>query len=357
MIRLTKRTIRVQTIGWRRLCSLVVCVLPMSVVCDIGWGQQPTELLIAYGSYKDRGKYPTITFYEHDAIGNGKVIGTIPAVNLRSDSHPTLSHDGRWCAFTSELENQTSRILLWDMQARQLVEQPVLNDSPNSQQHAAISGDGRLIAFAAWNRPGSSNRWDVLCFHIAAKKLDSPALWNTPADDERMPSLSADGRLLAITTNAVQSESQSYDTSRAGVPNLRGIGQTDITLWDRAEGKSLPLPGLNSANRDVEPHLSADGRWIAFVSDRPGGVGGRDVYLYGRQAQQLVPLPGLNSIAHEQMPSLSPDGRFLVFVSERISGAGERDVFLYDRPTQKLLSTPELNSKREEIDPCVIVLP
>ena len=70
------------------------------------------------------------------------VIGTIPAVNLRSDSHPTLSHDGRWCAFTSELENQTSRILLWDMQAKQLVELPVLNDSPYSQQHAAISGDG-----------------------------------------------------------------------------------------------------------------------------------------------------------------------------------------------------------------------
>jgi Tol biopolymer transport system component len=57
------------------------------------------------------------------------------------------------------------------------------------------------------------------------------------------------------------------------------------------------------------------------------------------------------------MPSLSPDGRFVVFVSERISGAGERDVFLYDRQTKKLLPTPDLNSKREEIDPCVIVLP
>jgi len=171
-----------------------------------------------------------------------------------------------------------------------------------------------------------------------------------------MPSLSADGRWLAITTNARHGEAESNQSSRAGVPNLQGA-QTDVALWDREEGKSIPLPGLNSANRDVEPHLSADGHWIAFVSDRPGGAGGRDVYLYDRQAQQLVPLPGLNSIAHEQMPSLSPDGRFLVFVSERIAGAGERDVFLYDRQTQKLLPTPDLNSKREEIDPCVIVLP
>jgi len=45
-----------------------------------------------------------------------------------------------------------------------------------------------------------------------------------------------------------------------------------------------------------------------------------------------------------------------VFVSERFPGEGERDVFLYDREVKKLLVTPGLNSKREDIDPCVIVL-
>ena len=55
-------------------------------------------------------------------------------------------------------------------------------------------------------------------------------------------------------------------------------------------------------------------------------------------------------------PCLSPDGRYLVFVSERIKGEGERDIYLYDRQTQKLLPTPGLNSKREDIDPCVIVI-
>ena len=329
--------------------TLVVMLL-LGLVADCALAQQPTKLLIAYGSYKDRGKYPTVTFYEHDGIANGKVIGTIPAVNLRSDSHPTLSHDGRWCAFTSELENQTSRILLWDMQAKQLVELPVLNDSPNSQQHAAISGDGRLIAFAAWNRPGASNRWDVLCFDVGTKTLATPALWNTPAHDERTPSLSGDGRWLAMTTNAIN--------DAAGDPTARGsVGQTDIVLWDRVAGHAIELPNLNSPHRDVEPSLSADGRLIVFVSDRPGGAGGRDIYLYDRQSQQLISLPGLNSAAQEQMPALSPDGRFVVFVSERIAGAGERDVYLYDRQTQKLLPTPDLNSKREEIDPCVIVLP
>ena len=340
---------RGQSISRTVRCSLTIVVL-VGVMASGASAQSTTKLLIAYGSYKDRGKYPTITFYEHDGVANGKVIGTIPAVNLRSDSHPTLSHDGRWCAFTSELENQTSRILLWDMQAKQLVELPIINDSPNSQQHAVISGDGRLIAFAAWNRPGASNRWDVLCFDVGTKTLASPALWNTPTHDERMPSLSGDGRWLAMTTNAVNDS-----VGRANSRN--SIGQTDIALWDRVASQAVALPGLNSPQRDVEPSLSADGRLIAFVSDRPSGIGGRDVYLYERQTQQLLPLPGLNSVAHEQMPSLSPDGRFVMFVSERISGAGERDVFSYDRQTQKLLPTPDLNSKREEIDPCVIVLP
>jgi hypothetical protein len=53
---------------------------------------------------------------------------------------------------------------------------------------------------------------------------------------------------------------------------------------------------------------------------------------------------------------LSADSRFIVFVSERLGGEGDRDVYLYDRQVQKLLPTPGLNSKAEDYDPCVIVL-
>ena len=298
------------------------------------------RLLIAYGSYKDRGKYPTVTFYEHDGNASGKVIGFIPPDNLRSDSHPSLSHDGKFCVFTSEVENLTSRILLWNIATKQIIDLPVVNDSPNSQQHSALSGDGHVLAFAAWNRPGSSNRWDVVTFDIGSKQQQSPALWNAPATDERMPALSRDGLLMAFVSNA----------SEFGAV-------ADIHLWDHKASVEVPLPGLNSPSRDVEPSLSADGRWIAFVSDRPGGGGARDVYLYDRQSSQLVPLPGLNSVAHEQMPSISPDGRYIAFVSERRAGAGERDIFVYDRTTTRLLTTPDLNSPREEIDPCIIFLP
>ena len=83
---------------------------------------------------------------------------------------------------------------------------------------------------------------------------------------------------------------------------------------------------------------------------------GRTFTLYDRKEKKYLPLPGLNSVGHEQSPSLSADGRYLAFVSERFGGAGERNIYLYDRQTQKLLPTPDLNSKHDDFDPCVIVL-
>src|SRR5438046_2075608 len=37
----------------------------------------PCRLLIAFGSYRDRPKHPNIFFYEHDGIGNGKIVGKV----------------------------------------------------------------------------------------------------------------------------------------------------------------------------------------------------------------------------------------------------------------------------------------
>jgi dipeptidyl aminopeptidase/acylaminoacyl peptidase len=301
--------------------------------------QAATKLLIAFSSYRERPRHPRIHFYEHDGVSQGKLIGAIDTVNQRSDYHPSLSFDGRLCAFASELENQTGRIQLWDLKEKKLVELPALNDSPNGQMQPTLSGDGKLLAFTAWSRPGGSSRWDLFLYDVPAKKfLDVPGV-NTPAFDERMPASSGDGRWLAFTSNAKGSS-----------------GLTDIYLYDRTESKVLALPELNSPGSDVEPWLSADGRLIAFISDRPGGSGGRDIYLFDRAEKRLLPLPGLNSVAQEQSPALSPDGRYIVFVSERVGGEGERDIYLYDRELQKLLPTPGLNAKQEDIDPCIITL-
>jgi Tol biopolymer transport system component len=216
---------------------------------------------------------------------------------------------------------------------------PKLNDSPNAQLSPALSGDGKLLVFSAWDRPGVSTRWNVLLYDVPGKKLlDLPGL-NRSGIDTRMSTISGDGRWLA------------YVTTLKG-----GAGLSDIHLYDRIAGKGVDVPKLNSPQMDVEPALSHDGRLVAFVSDRLGGKSGRDIYLFDRTEEKYLSLPGLNSRAHEQSPALSPGGRFIAFVSERIKGEGDRDVFLYDRQTGKLLPTPGLNSKVEDFDPALVVL-
>jgi Tol biopolymer transport system component len=295
------------------------------------------KLLIAFSSYRERPKHPQIYFYQHDGISEGKIVDSIPTVNLRSDSHASLSRDGRYCAYASEMENETSRIALWDRQEKKLVDLPGINETPNAQLWPSLSGDAQRIVFTAFNRPGSSQRWDLFLYDVGGKRFASLPDINTLPYDERMPALSGDGKLLVYVTN-----------------DKEGAGTMDLAAVDLSSGASLPLKDINTEHREVEPALSADGRYLAFASDRPGGKGGKDVYLFDRQMKQLVDLPGLNSAAHEQTPGITPDGRYLVFVSERIKGEGERDIFLYDREQQKLLPTPGLNAKQEDIDPCVI---
>jgi Tol biopolymer transport system component len=302
----------------------------------------PPKLLIAFASYRERPKHPNIFFYEHDGVADGKIVGSVgtPRGMASAEAHPSLSHDGRYCAFTFELENKTGRIDCWDRKEQKLIDLPVLNNSPNAQMAPSGTADGNIIAFTAWNRPGGAGPgWHVYLYDRPGKKLlDLPGL-NNQAFDDRMPALSGDGRFLAFASN------------RKG-----GAGLTDIYVYDRKEDKFLALPELNTKHSETEPSLSGDGNLIAFASDRPGGKGGRDIYLYDRAAGKYLPLPGLNTAAHELSPALSADGRYLAFVSERVGGEGERDIYLYDRHTAKLLPTPGLNSKSEDFDPCVVVL-
>jgi Tol biopolymer transport system component len=103
--------------------------------------------------------------------------------------------------------------------------------------------------------------------------------------------------------------------------------------------------------------VSADGEWLAFITDRAGLTAGKDLWLYQRSRGMVQVPAGLNATGHEQSPAFSPDGRWLVFVSERVRGAGERDLYLYDRTLGRLLPTPELNSPAEDFDPAVSWLP
>ena len=300
-------------------------------------GPDEHRLLIAFASLRDDPLHPSVFFYEHDGQRSGRIVGQVPPAQKRSDHHPSLSPDGRLCVFAAEVVTKVCRIECWNRETDKLVDLASVNTSPNAQMAPTI-GSKFSICFEAWNRPGSSGRWDLLGYDLASKQLVELPNLNTSQHNERKPALSGDGRWLAFTTD-----------SAPGGP------LSEIAMYDRTIARRVAVPNLNSRFMDTEPSLSRDGHFVAFVTDRSGGQGARDISLYDRRTASLVALPGLNSVGQEQSPSISPDGRYIAFVSERLEGAGERDIYVYDRATRRLLSLPGLNSPRDEYDPCVIL--
>jgi hypothetical protein len=281
-----------------RRCLLCLVTAAAAVCCALAPGAQPStgpKLLIAFASVRERRAppYPKICFYEHDGVANGKLLGSIEspdkgANNVRADMVPSLSQDGRFCAFSGQMGTTAGgRIEVWDRKENKLVPSSLNEGGDAHRTNPSLSGDGKLVAFSAWAQPGGSPRWGVYLYDLAARKLlDLPKL-NGETVDQRMPALSGDGRFLAYASNA-----------------KGGVGLTDVYLYDLHDKQIITLPEMNSPSADMQPALSGDGRLVAFVSDRPGGKGGRDIYLFDRSAKKFLELPGLNSEAPEQSPSL-----------------------------------------------------
>jgi len=108
-----------------------------------------------------------------------------------------------------------------------------------------------------------------------------------------------------------------------------GGGQRDIYFasvkslekleWNKAE--ILPAP-INTPFRESGVAVSKDGKWIIFASARPGGFGGEDLYFSRKIGENKWSEPinlgkEINSANDDIVPELSPDGKALFFSSNR----------------------------------------
>ncbi|MFV2070541.1 MAG: hypothetical protein ACC645_26535, partial [Pirellulales bacterium] len=97
--------------------------------------------------------------------------------------------------------------------------------------------------------------------------------------------------------------------------------------------------GVNTANAERSPSLSADGLSLLFQSDRPGGVGGHDLYVATRLSTSeafgnAVNLGmDVNTAGNEVAPTLSVDGLTLLFALNRPEGIGANDLYMATRST------------------------
>ncbi|HEV2845155.1 MAG TPA: hypothetical protein VG477_09945, partial [Thermoanaerobaculia bacterium] len=174
---------------------------------------------------------------------------------------------------------------------------------------------------------------------------------DTPSGQSWSPALSADGRYAAFHSTAVNVVPGQIEGNRAGDVFLYDRVTERVTLVSQAAGS----PFTTADGASSSPAISADGRWVAFVSEAGNLVAGQQepgpntihVYLWDRvtgtttlvsRSSRSPKTPG-NALSFGN--ALSADGRWVAFVSfatDLVEGqtdgnGGFSDVFLFDRVT------------------------
>jgi outer membrane protein OmpA-like peptidoglycan-associated protein len=199
----------------------------------------------------------------------------------------------------------------------------VINAGP-LQYFPVLTGDEEKIFFT--KRQGAHPRYDENIY-VATK--DDLGNWTPPvslsnnintASNEGTCTISADGKILIFTS----------------CQGRGSFGSCDLYISYR-EGNdwTLPVnlgPNINSPHWDSQPSLSADGRKLYFVSERPGGIGGRDIWLSSRDESnewQLAVNLGasINTTRDEVSPFIHVNGQTLYFASKGYLGFGGYDLY------------------------------
>jgi Tol biopolymer transport system component len=245
-------------------------------------------------------------------------------------TRPIVSADGRYVLFSSHATNiGPGGESGWDdvfLRDRQLGTTELIsvdsNEVPGNQggNASAISPDGRYVVF--WSSstnlvPGDTNGvYDVFVRDRLQGTTECVSNYSGGYGHSAEGAISADGRYVTF----------SYETS--GGHLFGNLGSRNIYIWDRqnSTGELVSVPqGAGQTDGDsLRPSISADGRYVAFESKAtnlvPGDDNGMsDVFVRDLQTDttECVSLAsgGIPSDGDSGHPSISADGRYVAFVS------------------------------------------
>ncbi|MBA3971705.1 MAG: PD40 domain-containing protein, partial [Bacteroidetes bacterium] len=123
-------------------------------------------------------------------------------------------------------------------------------------------------------------------------------------------------------------------------PNLY-ISKLQGKSWSTAEPFQYNGEGYSTAH----PSVSADGQWLYFSSDMPGGYGGTDIYVCKKEGEGWGKPQNLgdkiNTPSSEVFPYIRKDG-MLYFSSDGHSSFGGLDVFSAQKTDSKFTDVKNL---------------
>ena len=272
--------------------------------------------------------------FSANAGGRGVITNLRRFAIANYQSHSSsISADGRYVTFISNASNlvpgdtnNTEDVLVYDRTTGTIqrvnvsdtgVQANALSFSPS------ISADGRFVTFASTASnlvPGDTNNHkDIFVYDRTTATIERVSVSDTGMQANRessAPSISADGRYVAFSSWASNLVSDHTNDS------------SDIFVYDRAT-RTIERVNLSGAGWSTSPSISADGRYVAFVSSA-------NIFVYDRTTRTVeqVSDAGVQGNGPSPSPSISADGRFVAFVS-RVGGfTGGSNIFVYDRNTK-----------------------
>ena len=285
-----------------------------------------------------------------------------------SSGMPSISADGRYVAFTSGASNLVAGdtngetdIFVHDRQSSETTRVSIATGGTEGNGHGgypstgsdypSISADGRYVAFLSYaynlvagdyNAAGDvfvhdRQTGETFCISIATNGY-------TGNGDSLCPSISADGRFVAFSSRA----------ANLVTGDTNGKGDVFVRDWqtNQTTRVSIAAGGAQGNGDSNPPSISADGRFVTFISSATNLVGNNatytppyHVYVHDRQLVQtsLVSVASDGTQAntgtlYSYSPAISADGRIVAFISEAsnlVPGDtnGKKDVFVHDRLT------------------------
>src|SRR6476469_5059900 len=246
---------------------------------------------------------------------------------------PSISADRRFVAFSSDASNilpgdtnnQTDifvRDLLTNTTTRVSVDSAG-NPGNNKSGSPSISADGRFVAFLSNSTnlvPGdTNNNYDIFVrdlFTNTTTRVSVDSAGNQANRYSSPPSISADGRFVAFSSDA--SNIVPGDTNNTGDIFVRDLLTNTTT---RVSVDSAGNPGNSNS---FYPSISADGRFVAFLSNAtnlvPGDTNNQtDIFvrdlLTNTTTRAFVDSAGNQGNNFSNYPSISANGQKVAFSS------------------------------------------
>ena len=321
-----------------------------------------------------------------DSFVHDRVTGAIERVNVSSDevegrcftaggafqacgggvalAEADINFDGRYVAFAANASNlvpgdtnNATDIFVRDRQAGTTTRVSLTNaglQAGAASIEPAISADGRFVAFSSTATnlvapdPGAARQIyvrDTVANTTTRVSVASGAGGAFGTGNSSLPTISSDGRYVAFASLA--SNLVAGDTNNA----------QDIFVHDRQTSTTTRVSVANGGGQSPEggffPHISGDGRHVAFDSIAPLVAGDTnalsDVFVHDRQTGATT-RASLSRDATQALgggsffPALSADGRYVAFASEAsnlVTGDtnGLPDVFVHDRTLPRPFSS------------------